>query len=419
MGIYAGHKVAERIREGSTMPPITESEPRIGSNVRAARRSRGMSLETLAGLTGRSKGWLSKIENGHARLERRQDIAAIAEALAVSADSLVGAPAPEIQPHARFYNFEPLRAALLDAAIDDPRGAPARPLTVLAELTTGQDQALRNADYDTLTQQLPGLLGDLQMHAASATGAERQMALQLLIQACASAMIMLRHFELTDLAWVSAERGRQAAELLEDPIWRAAAAFECAHARPAANKSRALLSTPRRADELEPHIGDEPFAHQVYGMLHLSAALSCVIQNDYKGADAHGLEAANIAERLGDDPDAFELFGPANVGVWRASFAVEAGSAEEALAYADAVEPRHLASHNRRAALRIEKARAYAMLGKDAEAVRELRQAERLSPAQTRHHPLIRELVSDMLTRSRREAGGRDLRGIAWRMNVI
>ena len=61
-----------------------------------------MSLETLAGLTGRSKGWLSKIENGHARLEKRQDIAAIAEALAVSADSLVGAPAPETQPHARF-----------------------------------------------------------------------------------------------------------------------------------------------------------------------------------------------------------------------------------------------------------------------------------------------------------------------------
>ena len=44
-----------------------EVEARIGGNVRAARRSRGMSLEVLAGLTGRSKGWLSKIENGHAR----------------------------------------------------------------------------------------------------------------------------------------------------------------------------------------------------------------------------------------------------------------------------------------------------------------------------------------------------------------
>lgn len=72
--------------------------PSIGQNVRAARRSRGMSLEALAGLTGHSKGWLSKIENGHARLERRQDIAAIAEALGVSADGLLGEPAPEIPP---------------------------------------------------------------------------------------------------------------------------------------------------------------------------------------------------------------------------------------------------------------------------------------------------------------------------------
>ena len=46
------------------MAPSYEGEPRIGLNVRAARRSRGMSLEALAGLTGRSKGWLSKIENG-------------------------------------------------------------------------------------------------------------------------------------------------------------------------------------------------------------------------------------------------------------------------------------------------------------------------------------------------------------------
>lgn len=59
------------------------------------------------------------------------------------------------------------------------------------------------------------------------------------------------------------------------------------------------------------------------------------------------------------------------------------------------------------------------MLSKDADAILELRQAERLSPAQTRHYPLIRELVTDMLTRARREAGGRDLRDLAWRMNLI
>ena len=82
---------------------------RIGGNVRAARRARGMSLEALAGLTGRSKGWLSKVENGRARLERRQDIAAIAEALAVSADSLVGAPAPrDPARHAHNYDDRPV-----------------------------------------------------------------------------------------------------------------------------------------------------------------------------------------------------------------------------------------------------------------------------------------------------------------------
>jgi transcriptional regulator with XRE-family HTH domain len=396
-----------------------EGERRIGVNVRAARRSRGMSLEALAGLVGRSKGWLSKIENGHARLERRQDIAALAEALEVSADTLIGAPAPEIQPHTRAYNFGPLRSALLDATIEEPADIAARPVSVLADLTSDQDQALRRADYGTLTQQLPGLLRDLQFHAATAAGADREVTLKLLIQTCATAATTLKHFGLTDLAWVSADRARQAADRLGDPAWRAAAAFSCAHARFTANKSRALLATPRRANELQPYLGDDAFAHQVYGMLHLSAGLACAIQGDHGGARSHGAEAAEVARPLGDQPDAFEVFGPANVGVWRASLAVEAGNAGEALTYADAVEPRLLASSNRRAALRLEKARAYAMLGKDADAVRELRRAERLSPAQTHHHPLIRELVTDMLARARREAGGRELRGIAWRMNVI
>jgi transcriptional regulator with XRE-family HTH domain len=396
-----------------------ESEPRIGMNVRAARRSRGMSLETLAGLTGRSKGWLSKIENGHSRLERRQDIAAIAEALRVSADALVGEPAPEIRPHGTAPNFYPIRAALLDTTIDEPPDIPARAVGVLAKLAAAQDQALRRADYVTMVGQLPGLLGELQVHAGTAGGSDRQLALRSLIQACASATIMLRHFGMNDLAWVSADRGRQAAQLLGDPAWRGAAAFECAHARTAASKSQALLSAPRRADELEPHIGDDPFAHEVYGMLHLSAALACSVQGDHASARAHAAEAAQVAAPLGDRPDAFEVFGPANVGVWRASLAVDAGNPGEALAYAEQVQPQLLASNNRRAALGMEKARAYAMLSKDAQAIAELRQAERLSAAQVRHNPLTRELVADMLARARREAGGRDLRGLAWRMNLI
>jgi hypothetical protein len=127
----------------------------------------------------------------------------------------------------------------------------------------------------------------------------------------------------TDLAWVSADRGRQAAAMLGDPAWTAAAAFECAHARPSVNKPRALMSAPRIADEFEPQIGDDTFSREIYGMLRLSAALACAVEGDHQGAADHGAEAARIAKPLGDRPDAFELFEPANVPAttsdrWRA-----------------------------------------------------------------------------------------------------
>src|SRR5215472_10644269 len=399
MRSYPGGEVAEP-SGGSLMAPPSEGGQRIGSNVRAARRSRGMSLETLAGLTGRSKGWLSKVENGHARLERRQDIAAIAEALEVSADSLLGEPAPGIRPGIRAYDIGPLQRALLDAAPDDPPDIPARPVEVLRQEVDRADAALRAADHATVIQALGSTIGELCVHAAGGDGPGRQAALRALIGAYGSdGTCVLRQVGEINLAWIAGERARQAADLLGDPVWQAAAAYGRAHARSSANKPKGLMITPRLADEAEPHIGDDRFAHQAYGMLRLSAALACAIQGDHRGAAEQAAEAAALADRDGEAAGAWELFGPANVGVWRTTLAVEAGEAEAALTYADQIEHRDLASHNRRAALRLEKARAYAMLGKNAQAVQEMRQAEHLSPAQTRNNPFIRDLVRDMLTR--------------------
>jgi transcriptional regulator with XRE-family HTH domain len=332
---------------------------RIGSNVRAARRSRGMSLETLAGLTGRSKGWLSKVENGHARLERRQDIAAIAEALGVSADTLLGEPAPGIRPGGQAHDIAPLQRALLDTGPDDPPDLPARPVEVLREEVAQADAALRAADHATVIRLLGSAIGELCGHAATGDGADRRSALQVLIGAYGSdGTCALRQIGETNLAWVAGERARQAADLLGDPVWQAAAAFGRAHARSSANKPKGLMITPRLADEAEPHISDDPFAHQAYGMLRLSAALACAVQNDHRGAAEQAAEAAALAARDGESPGAWELFGPANVGVWRTSLAVEAGEAETELTYDGKVAPRDLASHNRPAGHRLAKARA-------------------------------------------------------------
>lgn len=392
----------------------------IGLAVRRARHARGLTLEETAQRAGKSKGWLSNIENGRRQLDRRGDIAALAEALEVSADTLLGQPAPEVQPGLRLPNLTPLRNVLLDSAPDDPPDVPARPVEQLAVLNRDVDQALRRADYEHMNTRLPVLLAELQVHAAGPGGPERDEALRLLILAAENGSIMCRHFAQSDLGWVASERGRQAAVMLGDPVWSGAAAFGAAHARSSANRPRALLVTPRLADWLEPHAGEPGMGLDVYGMLRLSAALACSVTGDHAAAASHGEEAARVAERAGGDrPDAFELFGPANAGVWRTSFAVEAGNAEEALAIADRVEPRALASKNRRGALRMERARAHAMLGHDQQAVAELKQAERLSPAQVHNTPLVREMVGGMLESARRQAGGRDLRGIAWRMGLL
>jgi hypothetical protein len=122
----------------------------------------------------------------HARLERRQDIAALGEALEVSADSLVGEPTPEIRPNGQMYNIAPLQRTLLDASPDDPPDVPARPLDVLAEEVSQADTALRAADHATVIRILGGTIAELCVHAASGDGPDRSSALQLLVRAYGS-----------------------------------------------------------------------------------------------------------------------------------------------------------------------------------------------------------------------------------------
>ena len=391
----------------------------IGLAVRRARRAKGLKLAQAAGLVGHSESWLSKVENGRIPLDKRADIAALAQVLGVSADTLLGQAAPEVQTGRQSWDLVSLRGVLLDASPYDPPDIQARPVPVLRALNDQADSALRWSRYGDLLPLLPALIGELEVQAATAHGADREEALRLLIPATATAVITLRYAAQPDLAWVAAERGRQAAALLGDPVWQAAAAYEMAHSRSSTNKPRALMTMPEAADRFEPLASQSRMASEVYGMLHLSAALARAVEGDHVGAEEHGAEAARVAKRLGDEPDAWELFGVSNVGVWRASLAVEAGNAERALEYASVVEPRALASNNRRGALAMEVGRALAMQGKDAAAVTSFRRAEALSPAQVLNNPMLRDLVRNMLDEARRKAGGRELRGLAWRMGLI
>jgi hypothetical protein len=47
-----------------------------------------------------------------------------------------------------------------------------------------------------------------------------------------------------------------------------------------------------------------------------------------------------------------------------------------------------------------------------------LLRAETLAPQLTRNNVYVREAVSTLLSTARRDAGGRELRGLAWRMGI-
>jgi transcriptional regulator with XRE-family HTH domain len=389
----------------------------IGENVRAARQYRGKSLEAVAGLAGRSKGWLSQVETGKTRLERRSDISALAMALEVSASDLLGEPAPSIRPENREYgDIVRLREVFLESSLDDPPDVAVRPLAALEQVVAGDLRRQRLADDDAaLAVSLPPVLDELHVHAAQGDEEERITALRLLVELCSWATFVLRHLEQTDLAWIAADRARRAAHLLDDQVMLGAAAFAQAHSRPSAELTRALKGTARAADALEGHIGDDRRGHEVYGQLMLSSALARQIEGDDDGALERVAEAEQIARRLGERPDAWMSFGPANVGTWKAAIAVEAKQPEKALDAGRDTNFEALSTKGRRAALAIDQARAYSMLGQDDAAVQQLRRAEKLSVARVHKNPMVRELVADLYDR----ATGRDLRGLAWRMNLI
>jgi transcriptional regulator with XRE-family HTH domain len=78
------------------MPPGDATLPRAGSGerIRRARQHRGLTLEVAAGRVGRSKAWLSMIENDRRQLDRIPDIIALAGVLEVPVPSLIGIPCP-------------------------------------------------------------------------------------------------------------------------------------------------------------------------------------------------------------------------------------------------------------------------------------------------------------------------------------
>ncbi|MDQ1647443.1 MAG: hypothetical protein QOJ50_3627 [Cryptosporangiaceae bacterium] len=391
----------------------------IGDRIRELRHHRGMPLKTLAGLAGLSVGFLSMVENGKRIIDRRAHLVAVAEALHVSVPELVGQPLAPVDPvhSAALATVPAIRAALVALSFtpDEPPGR------TLGELTAESVRLapLRAAcDYVSLGCALPNLMADLHSAASQNDGQRRGDALRMLVETTYHCTYTLKYLGFADLAMRAADHCHAAGQRLGDPAWLAVAEFTRLHSLPPDSGPRIARLASEAADQLEPHTAD-PGAQQVYGMLHLTAALTAAIAGRADEVSAHLGEAERVAGQTGEGSFAHMSFGPTNVGFWRVAIAVELGEGGKAPAIARDLHPELVRSASRQAAFYADLGRALAQTRRhDSEAVRSLARAERLAPQRIRTSSAVRETVADILRRSRRDAGGRELRGLARRCAI-
>jgi hypothetical protein len=317
-----------------------------------------------------------------------------------------------------------LRVALLTNTLAASAVDRARPLSDLAQITTGKlVTLLRAGDYAMIGGLLPDLLDELHYHvAAPADEAAQKLALGSLVEASICAAFTAKHLNYPDLAHLAALRAMDAAVLLQDPVVRGKARFAWLQTLPKAGSlDRNLAAAEQAAGTLEPYVRD-PVGLAALGMLTLTASLTAASLQRGDTASHWLDEAEGFAARVPDEPERnWQSFSATNVGIWRVTVGVERGEAGGTIReLAAQVSLDHLgAKSSRRATFFADVGCGLAREPRTrGEAVRWLRRAEEAAPQLIRNSATARESVAYLLNRATATAGGRELRGMAARMGL-
>lgn len=399
------------------MPRRRPSDPSIGDRIRARREVLDYSMRFAASRAGISPATWSRIESGKQSADNRFTLAAIAESLRCSVADLTGQPGSASDDNAAIEDaaYETVRA-IVDADLDYEPTVEARPAAALTrEIDLIRDLRIR-CDFLGLNRRLPAALREL--HAAAA-GAEREQALSLMVQATEAANYAVRFTGQRAAANLVAERGRQAAQQLGDPVMTGLAAWTVAQAAQSCGLyRRAYMAAERAADQLTPQ-ADRPRAKEMLGQLMMSAAYSRYALGEVDAALGLVAEADQLAAQTGDT-DTFGLFfGPTNINIWRISMTSDGGDPGRALEIASTVNLAAIPSPSRHTSYHVDTGRALARTRRDDAAMRQLMTAERIAPQRVRSDPLVAETARGLLDRARRGAGSAELRGFCERVGVL
>jgi transcriptional regulator with XRE-family HTH domain len=394
----------------------------LGSRVREVRGWRQLSLRQAAGLAGLSSSEWGQIERGEKPVGNRRTLEGMAAVLRVHPSELTGQPwapwdALNSEAHAGLIAME-TALERYDLGVDPE--VPVRDWSLIAtDLERLGALVHCTADYAAQGQLTPALLGELHGAYVRLPQHRREVVLGL-ITAYSSVMWTTKRLGVRGVPGLAARAVAQCAHALEDPVWLGYAAYlrgdATGHLDRAAQYRRCVTAAQALTGQL-----DDLDALQACGMLHLSAALATATQADQDTAATHLAEASALATRLGTEAGTWAhlWFGSTTVGIWRTSLAVELGEYAQAVEIAQAVHPELVPSTARAAVFWAELGRALTTSTETREkGLRLLRHAEQLAPQRIRHDIFVRETVADLLRQAHREAGGRELRGLAWRLGA-
>jgi transcriptional regulator with XRE-family HTH domain len=393
----------------------------LGRRVRELRCWRRLTLREAAGLAGFSFSFWGQVERGEKPVANRTTLEAMASALRVHPAELTGQPWAQQDPAAA--DAQAGLAAIETALERYELGVdPEVPVRLWPQIQADLDRLVRLhhhvVDYTAQGELTPTLIAELQGAYVRLPQRRREVLLGL-IDAHRVAMRTAKDLGGHGLPGMAARAVQQCAEALEDAVWLGCAAVVRGYATGELDPSGQYRRSVAAAENLASQLNSSD-ALQTCGMLHLSAAQAASTRGDHDTSTIHLAEASALAARMDTEVGTFAnlFFGPTNVGEWRTHIALELGDYGEVLKIAKMVHPELLPKRSQ-AFFWSEVGRALiASKNTRRKGVQVLLHAEQLAPQMIRHDVFVREAVAGLLRQARRDAGGRELRRLAWRMGV-
>src|SRR5262245_12465655 len=387
-------------KQGATVEPIPTT---FSGRLKRLRERAGKSRAVLGGLVGRPEEWDKALESNRLKMPRLPMLIRLAEVLGVTdlAEITGGLSMGITQFQRGEYACVPaICAAVQRYTLIRPSGQPqpvehlrARAAHAWRTWHTSQN---RRTDVGAL---LPALVTDCRDAAAALDGAERRAAHAVLADAYHLTQHALVNAAEPELLWLVVERAMTAAQVADEPLALAGAAWTVGMMlRQAGRVDEALALVREGADLIDPYLDEAPDDWRgMWGALRLHGAVTAARAGRDGDAWAHWDQAETAVRRL---PDAYHhpwtMFGPANMELTAVSLTVDLWRSREALRRAGSIDPDAIPSRERRGRLFVEMSRGHHASGERVAATRLLLRACDEGVDAVRYSPAARAIVDDL-----------------------